>query len=144
MDMKQETKTICLNFKQELDKFTDSVYSLSENGSLSSQEDFVLNMADTIHKLYNSSVQVIDCPDEEVKEVGQLVKNIFLQPLSSNSKKPLTILNALQTFSEQQVKDSDLSAILLEYVMYPESTLSFIRELELLSDDLNSALKTAI
>ena len=142
--MKQETKTICLNFKQELDKFTDSVYSLSENGSLSSQEDFVLSMADTIHKLYNSSVQVIDCPDEEVKEVGELVKNIFLQPLSNNTKKPLTIMNALETFSQQRVKESDLSAILLEYVTYPESTQSFIRELELLSEDLNTVLKTAI
>jgi organic radical activating enzyme len=142
--MKKETKTICLNFKQELDKFTDSVYSLSENGSLSSQEEFVLNMADTIHKLYNSSVQVIDCPDEDVKEVGELVKNIFLQPLSNKTKKPLTILNALETFSEQQVRDSDLSAILHEYVSYPESTQSFIRELELLSEDLNTALKEVV
>jgi len=140
MKEQTKTKTICLNFKQELDKFTDSVHSLTKNGSLSNQEEFLLNMADTIHKLYDSSVEVLECNHEDVKEIGALVKNIFLQPLTTKQKKPLTIMNALESFSEQEAKSSDLSAILLEYVIYPESTESFIRELELLSEDLDSAL----
>lgn len=138
--MEQKTKTICLNFKRELEKFTDSVNSLNENGFLSNQEEFLLDMADTINKLYNSSVNVLKCDDEDVKEIGELVQNIFLQPLSTKKKKSLTIVNAIESFSAQQAKESDLSAILLEYISHPESTKSFIRELELLSEDLDSAL----
>ena len=140
MQEQKQTKTICLNFKQELDKFTDSVDSLAKNGSLSSQEEFLLSMADLINKLYESSVQVLTCHHEDVKEVGELVQNIFLQPLTTKRKKQLTIMNAVKSFTEQQAKESDLSAILLEYVTYPESTESFIRELRLLSEDLDSVL----
>ena len=85
-------------------------------------------------------MQVLECNHEDVKEIGELVKNIFLQPLATKKEKPLTIINAVKSFSKQQAKESDLSAILLEYVIYSESTESFIRELELLSEDLDSAL----
>lgn len=138
--MQQENRTVCLCFKQELEKFTDSVHSLTENGSLSSQEEFLFNFADTIHKLYDSSTRVLQCEEEDVKEVGELVKNIFLQPLTTKKQKNLTIIHAVEAFSEQQVKESDLSAILLEYISHPESTKSFIRELELLTEDLDLAL----
>lgn len=140
MKEEKQTRTICLNFKQELDKFTDSVHSLTKNGALSAQEEFLLNMADTIYRLYESSVQVLACSHEDIKEIGELVQNIFLQPLATKQKKRLTMINAVKSFSQQQAKESDLSAILLEYVTYPESTESFIRELELLSEDLDSAL----
>ena len=138
--MQQENRTVCLCFKQELEKFTDSVHSLTENGTLSSQEEFLFNFADTIHKLYDSSTRVLQCEEEDVKEVGELVKNIFLQPLTTKKQKNLTIIHAVEAFSEQQVKESDLSAILLEYISHPESTKSFIRELELLTEDLDLAL----
>lgn len=140
--MENSNKTICLNFKRDLAKFTDSVCSLTENGSLSHQEAFLLDMADTIHKLYDASVKILECDNEDVQEIGELVKNIFLQPLTTKKKKDLTIIHAVESFSTEKAKESDLSAILFEYITHPESTKSFIRELELLTEDLDSAIRT--
>ena len=139
--MKKETKSICINFKKELQKFTDSVYSLSRDDRLSHQEAFLLYVAEIINQLYNTSNDILKCQEEEIKEIGELVQNIFIQTIVTKQDKPLNFLKAVKSFSKQDPSSSDLSSILFEYIIHPESTKSFIRELEILTDDLDSALK---
>ncbi len=139
--MEKETKSICVNFKKELKKFTDSVYSLSLDGALSNQESFLLYMVETVDKLYNASNDICKCQEEEIKEIGELIQNIFVQTIATKQNKQLNFLKAVKSFSTQNPRDSDLSSILLEYIIHPESTKSFIRELEILTDDLDSALE---
>lgn len=140
LGMNKETKTICLNFKKDLEEFTDSVNSLTKQESLSNQEAFLSKMAETIHKLYHSSVEIIDCDEKDIQEIGKLVQNIFSQPLTTKEKKQLTIINAIKSFSSQPAQKSDLSTLISQYIDHPETTKSFIRELELLSEDLNLLL----
>jgi hypothetical protein len=138
--MEKQEKIMCLNFRKELDHFIQTVHLLTENGALSYEKSFLLEMADTIDKLYDSSIQVLQCHEEQVQEIGRLVKTIFLQPLTKKKTKPLSMKEAVSSLAEQEAQSSDLSTILVEYATYPESTKHLIVELELLSKDLDAAL----
>lgn len=138
---KEDKKSIAVNFRQNLEKFRENVDELAHNSSLSTRKDFLEKVAEDVHRLYASSIQVQKEEDEEIEEIGSIIQNIFIQPLSIKEHHQVTLLKAVEAFDKGKEAESDLSYIMREYVKHPESTKSFIRELELLTDDLNSALK---
>jgi len=138
---KEDKKLIAMNFRQDLEKFTLNVNELAQNAGLSTKRDFLEKIAEDVNRLYTSSSQARQAQDEEIEEIGSIIQNIFVQPLALENHQRVTILKAAQTFSGDKETESDLSHIMREYVKHPESTKSFIRELELLTHDLDSILK---
>lgn len=78
---------------------------------------------------------------ESFIDAAIIVQNILNQPLSMpEAEKDITLLSAAISFNEQGVPDSYLSQIMETFIIYPGPTETLIRELELLSEDLNSSL----
>lgn len=138
---KQDKKNIAMNFRRDLQKFTLNVNQLSQNASLAARKEFLEKIAEDVNRLYASSIQVQKEQDSEIEEIGSIIQNIFVQPLSIKDHRHVTIIKAVESFAEAENEECDLSYIMHEYVKHPESTKSFIRELELLTDDLNDALR---
>ena len=134
----EEKKKIYLKFIKELKNFTETVSKLVRDRKDLLKGDFLKGMAEEVDVLYLSSVQVLKCEDTAVKAVGSIVQEILDQPLSENR---VTILKAAREFPLQEDSASTLSYIIGEYIKYPETTKSFIRELELLSEDMHGVLQ---
>ncbi|MCB1084642.1 MAG: hypothetical protein KDK60_00915 [Chlamydiia bacterium] len=139
--MEDDKKTIAVNFKKELKEFTTKVQELTQNAELSSRKEFLEKVADDVNSLYASSIQVQKAEDQEIEEIGSIIQNIFIQPLSSCDGHKVTLLKAVEAFKKGEGDESDLSNIMKEYVNHPETTKSFLRELELLGKDLDAILK---
>jgi hypothetical protein len=78
---------------------------------------------------------------ESFSDAAIIVHNILNQPLSiPETDKDITLLSAAISFNESGVPDSYLSQIMQTFIIYPGPTETLIRELELLSEDLNSSL----
>ncbi len=78
---------------------------------------------------------------ESFSDAAIIVQNILNQPLSiPETDKDITLLNAALSFNESGVPSSYLSQIMQTLIIYSGPTEMLIRELELLSDDLNSSL----
>ncbi|MCB1106937.1 MAG: hypothetical protein KDK76_02450 [Chlamydiia bacterium] len=137
----KDKKTIVMNFREELETFTVHVNQLHTNAALSTKPEFLEKVAQDVNRLYASSIQVQKGTDQEIEEIGLIIQNIFVQPLAIKHRDHVSILKAVETFGEQKKEECDLSFIMKEYVNHPASTKSFIRELEILTDDLNDALK---
>ena len=138
---KEDKKSIAMNFRKQLEKFTTNVHELYQNAGLSTKREFLESIADDVNRLYASSIQVQKEQDEEIEEIGSIIQNIFVQPIAIKHHAHVTILKAVETFEPGKGEDCDLSFIMREYVNHPASTQSFIRELELLTDDLDDALR---
>lgn len=138
---KEDKKTVTITFRQELEKFAQDVNKLISNSSLSSQREFLEKIAHDVNSLYASAIRVQQQQDEEIEEIGSIVQNIFVQPIAIQQHRQVTILKAVESFSGEKGEETDLSYIMKEYVKHPETTKSFLRELELLTDDLNDILR---
>ena len=78
---------------------------------------------------------------ESFADAALIVQNILNQPLSiPEAEKDITLLSAALSFNENGVPDSYLSQIMQTFIIYPGPTETLIKELELLSEDLNSSL----
>ncbi|MCY3975030.1 MAG: hypothetical protein OXF02_05755 [Simkaniaceae bacterium] len=143
MKSDSDTKQTCARFLALLSRFTEAVSSLKGHAQLSCNREFLHTMADVAHELYDSSIEVLNCHSEEARAVGRSVKDIFLRPLAKQGERSVTIAHATHSFSKQDPhpKESELALLLREYVIHPESTGRFIRELELLATDLELVLK---
>lgn len=137
----EDKKNIATNFCKELEVFTSDVHELSKNAGLTTKREFLEKIASDVNNLYASSIKVQKEIDKDIEEIGSIIQNIFIQPLAITPQHHITILKAVETFTRGQENESDLSHVMHEYVKHPESTKSFIRELELLRNDLNEALK---
>lgn len=133
---REERKKIYQDFMQGLEVFTENVHLLAKDAALSNKEDFLRRIAQDVNHLYSSCSQIIQCHDEDAEEIGSIVQCIFEQPLAIEKQKRVTILTAAKEFPEQSGSDSDLSFIMKEYVKHPETTQSFLRELEILTEDM--------
>ena len=138
---KEDKKILIVNFRNELETFTSHVNELIKNSSLTTKRDFLQRIANDVNSLYASSIKVQKEINDDIEEIGSIIQNIFVQPLTINPHYHVTILKAVESFEGKKEEESDLSHIMREYVKHPESTKSFIRELELLREDLNTALK---
>ncbi len=138
---KEDKKAVAMNFRKELQKFTINVNELTKNSALSTKREFLERIAIDVNHLYASSVKVQKEINDEIEEIGSIIQNIFVQPLSVKHHHHVTILKAVESFDKEKEEESDLSHIMREYVKHPESTKSFIRELELLTDDLDEILR---
>ena len=138
MELENKKGTI-INFKEELERFTNDVTQLISNAFLSDKEDFLERISRDVNNLYASANHVLKCEQEEVEEVGSIIKNIFIQPLDTG-KKHITFLKAASEYPMQKGSASDLSDIMRQYVQHPETTRSFLRELQLLTEDVETAL----
>jgi len=138
---KEDKKSVAMNFRNELEIFTTNVNELHKNGGLSTKQEFLEKIAEDVNRLYATSIQVQKAEDEEIEEIGSIIQNIFVQPIAIKHHKHVTILKAVETFEPGKGDDCDLSFIMREYVNHPASTKSFLMELELLTDDLDDALR---
>ncbi len=138
---KEDKKSVAINFRKELETFTINVNELHKNGGLSTKQEFLEKLAEDINRLYATSIQVQKAEDDEIEEIGSIIQNIFVQPIAIKHHKHVTILKAVETFEPGKGDDCDLSFIMREYANHPASTKSFIIELELLTNDLDDALR---
>ncbi len=77
--------------------------------------------------------------EENLKDAAIIIHNILNQPLSiPETNKDITLLSAAISFTEEGIASSHLSQIMHTFVEYPDPTGSLIRELEILSDDLEN------
>ena len=78
---------------------------------------------------------------ESFSDAAIIVQNILNQPLAiPEADKDITLLSSALCFNESGVPSSYLSQIMQTLIIYPGPTETLIRELELLSEDLNSSL----
>lgn len=138
---REDKKTIAVNFRKELETFTSDVHELSKNSGLTTKREFLQRIATDVNNLYASSIKVQKETNDDIEEIGSIIQNIFIQPLTIPHHHNVTILKAVESFKGENEEESDLSHIMREYVKHPETTKSFIRELELLRKDLDAALK---
>ena len=138
---KEDKKTIAVNFRKELETFTSDVHELTKNSELTTKREFLQRIANDVNNLYASSIKVQKEINDDIEEIGSIIQNIFIQPLTITPQHHVTMLKAVESFKGENEGESDLSHVMREYVKYPESTKSFIRELELLREDLDEALK---
>lgn len=136
----KEKKTVYINFKEDLKQFSHQVSQLMSDSSLLSRIEFLDKIALAVNQLYKDSRAISQYKDEETEEIGLIVYNIFVQPLSIKKKK-ITIIKAAEEYMEKRGVDSDLSYIMREYVNHPETTKSFVRELDLLLGEIDDALR---
>ena len=140
--MNQEEKKIAaLNFQKELEAFTNHVCNLQENGALSSEKDFLNQLAKDVSNLYSYSIQMQKTAVEDLEEIGAVIQYIFVQPLSLKNRQSMNMLKAVETYDPSKGNACDLSSIMQEYVIHPASTKSFIIELKLLKNELDNALR---
>jgi len=137
---KDKKKNNVIDFKEGIERFKEDVTQLIENSSLSEKEDFLDRVASDVSNLYSRAMEILQSNYGEIEEVGTIIQNIFILPLNTG-KKEVTFLNATQEYPDQKGSESDLSEIIQQYVKCPESTKSFVRELELLSKDVELALE---
>lgn len=137
----EDKKEIAKRFRTELANFKTHVYELHQNAGQATQREFLERIAGDVDRLYSSSINVQKEISEDIEEIGAIIQNIFVQPLAISHRHHITILKAAQSFPNEKEEESDLSHIMREYVKYPETTKSFIRELELLTEDLDDILK---
>ena len=138
---RKEKKEIYSTFKQDLEQFATNVHQLIQNSGLSTRREFLEKIAHDVNKLYESSVQVQKIQDEDAGEIGAIVQNIFVQPLAIKAHEHVSIKKAVESFEPEKESETDLSYIMREYVTHPESTKSFVRELDLLSDEFDVILR---
>lgn len=138
---KDDKKTIAVNFRKQLETFTSDVHELTKNSELTTKREFLQRIAHDVNNLYASSVSVQKEINDEIEEIGSMVQNIFVQPLTIAPHHSASFLKAVESFGNESERNNDLSHIMRQYVNHPESTKSFIRELELLREDLDEALK---
>ncbi|QVL58020.1 MAG: hypothetical protein KFB93_02760 [Simkaniaceae bacterium] len=138
---KEDKKTIAVNFRKDLETFTSHVNELTKNSGLPTKRDFLERIANDVNSLYASSIKVQKEINEDIEEIGSIIQNIFVQPLAIKPHHSVTILKAVESFNGDKKEESDLSHVMREYVKHPESTKSFIRELEILREDLDAILK---
>lgn len=137
----EDKKALAMNFRKELKNFTTDVQELHQNSGLTTQRDFLEKIAGNVNCLYASSIKVQKEISNEIEEIGSIIQNIFIQPLTISRHHHVTLLKAVESFPQEKEEESDLSHIMREYVKHPESTKSFLRELELLTEDLDDILK---
>ncbi|NGX50606.1 MAG: hypothetical protein K1060chlam2_00454 [Chlamydiae bacterium] len=138
---RNEKKKVCSTFKHDLEQFVTNVHELIDDAGLSTKREFLEKIAYDVNQLYESSIQVQKIQDEEAGEIGAIVQNIFVQTLSIKTKERVSIKKAVESFEPEKETESDLSFIMREYVSHPETTKSFVRELELLSDEVDTILR---
>ena len=138
---KKKTHVVYSTFNQDLKQFATNVQKLIQDAKLSSKLEFLENIAQDVNNLYASSIQVQQSQNADAKEIGAIVQNIFVQPLAIKAHQHVSIKKAVESFDIQKESETDLFYIMKEYVNHPESTRSFVRELELLSEDFESILK---
>ncbi|MCB1080924.1 MAG: hypothetical protein AB7N99_02900 [Simkaniaceae bacterium] len=138
---RKEKQKIYSTFKQDLEQFATNVQELIHDAELSTKREFLQKIADDVNRLYESSIQVQKAQDEDAEEIGAIVQNIFVQPLAVKAHGHISIKKAVETFEPEKEGETDLSYIMREYVTHPESTKSFVRELELLSEEFDTILR---
>ena len=75
---------------------------------------------------------------ENLKDASIIIHNILDQPLTlAGKKEEISLYAAALNFDPHNAAGSDLALILKSFIDYPEPTQTLLRELELLSDDLN-------
>ncbi|MCP5506444.1 MAG: hypothetical protein H7A38_06140 [Chlamydiales bacterium] len=137
----EDKKLLAKNFRKELKSFTTDVQELHQNSGLMTKREFLEKIANDVNLLYASSIKVQKEISADIEEIGSIIQNIFIQPLAISRHHHVTILKAVESFPEAEEEESDLSHIMREYVKHPESTKSFLRELELLTEDLDDILR---
>lgn len=137
----EDKKLLAKNFRKELKSFTTDVQELHQNSGLMTKREFLEKIANDVNLLYASSIQVQKEISEDIEEIGSIIQNIFIQPLSISRHHRVTLLKAVESFPNDKEEECDLSHIMREYVKHPESTKSFLRELELLTEDLDDILR---
>lgn len=74
---------------------------------------------------------------EDLHDAGEIIQNIFTQPLSvPGAKKDISLLDAARSFDPQNAMASDFRKIILSFLQFPEQTETMLRELEILEDEL--------
>ena len=74
---------------------------------------------------------------ENLKDSAEILSNILNQPLEiPGIAENISLLQAVQNYSNQQPEFSDLSKILRTLASNPEPTSALILELELIAKDL--------
>ena len=129
-----------VRFKEKLIKFSHDVNELIRDASLSEKKEFLKRVAGDVNDLYQSAGKVQAIKEEEIEEIGNIVKNIFVQPIRTQEKE-ITILKAAEIYQQQEKEHSDLSFILHQYIIHEEATKSFLRELEILTQEVDFYLE---
>ena len=133
---KKEKIALILDFKKELQKFTHHVSSLLGDRHLVAKREFLQKVATDVHKLYESAQGAKRTNHPQAREIGKIVQDIFAQPLRAEGR-DVSFVKAAEDFPRGQ----DLSCIARQYIKYPESARSFIRELELLTAEIETILE---
>jgi hypothetical protein len=76
---------------------------------------------------------------ENLKDAGLITQTILTQPVTvPGVSDELSLLEAAQQFNPNDPENSALSKILLSFLQYPEPTQIMVRELEILSRELET------
>ena len=103
-------------------------------------KEFLKRVATDVNDLYRSATTIQAIKEEEIEEIGNIVKNIFVQPILMKGKE-ITILKAAEVYHDQKLENSDLASILHQYIIHEEATKSFLRELEILTQEVDFYLE---
>jgi hypothetical protein len=77
---------------------------------------------------------------ENLADSVQIIDNILKQPLSiPGHPEELSVLEAVQDFCQTKGQSSKLKEVLAMFTRYPDPTHLMLRELELISNDLEKS-----
>jgi len=142
---REEPTTIELarEVNEAIGKVASYLHDLVKKPHITDQTDSLEVMAKNLVELDESSQKTLFQNDESsslkeaLKDAGEIVQNILIQPLSiPGAKKDISFLEAAKAFETKNALTSDLRKILLSFLQFPEPTQRMIEELELLQDDL--------
>lgn len=129
------------SFLISLETFREKMCLLGFKSTLSTEECFLKTLARSVEHLYQESVQIGRDDDEKIQETCLIIKNIFELPLSTEINKRLSFKKAVQLFPSQEFKKSDLSHLMQAYAQHPETTRLFIRELSILTKEIEETIQ---
>lgn len=132
---------ICNEFIEALKAFMHIFHEIESDRGNIDKTEFLAKTARTVDNLYQRSLQASKHSHEDVEEIGNIVTNIFVQPLCFNDR-CVTFLQAASEYNEEN-SSQILPNLMKEYVKHPETTKSFLKELEILQDDIYDILKEA-
>jgi len=76
--------------------------------------------------------------EENLEDAGGIIQNILTQPLIlPGASDESSLLQAAQSFKNQEPIASDLRKIMLSFLQFPDPTRTMLRELEIIEEELH-------
>ena len=130
-----DNKQTCIALAATLDQFITDIQAILKDQALVDKNEHLGRIANEVFDLNAQSLEILKSKDLEVEDVGGIVQDILTQPINgSKSKEPTTMLQSAEAFKGQS--EDNLKAVMHNFIRYNFATVSLIKELALLSDEL--------